>query len=186
MNHGGQQQRVINLFSDGSLYLGVCGEVDTRSGHYSTTTELRRSNGRALAISQRCPLEKLVPPGEIFVSGAVLIFPISDSAIETAVDAEPSGSWMEVERDVMEDGREFRSVADAKVLYDNQVLLRIQWAVSIQRQGRETKMMTKSTRKSKMNTPEDMEMRIPGTEGKRKEKMAKSTKMRMTDTIYTD
>ena len=36
---------------------------------------------------------------------------------------------------VMGDGREFRGVADAKVLYDNQVLLRIQWVVSIQRQG---------------------------------------------------
>ena len=34
-----------------------------------------------------------------------------------------------------------------------------------------------------MNTPEDMEMRIPGTEGKRKEKMARSTKLRMTDTL---
>ena len=40
-----------------------------------------------------------MPPGEIFVSGAVLIFPVSDSAMETAVGAEPSGSWMEVERD---------------------------------------------------------------------------------------
>ena len=89
---------------------------------------------------------------------------------------------MEVERDVMEDGREFRGVANAKALYDKQVLLvRIQRAVSIHRQGREMEMMmTKSTRKSKMNTPKDMEMRIPGTEGKRKEKMAKSTKLRMT------
>ena len=51
--------------------------------------------------------------------------------METVVDAEPSGSWMEVERDIMEDGREFWGVVDAKVLYDKQVLLRIQWAVSM-------------------------------------------------------
>ena len=60
-----------------------------------TITELRRSNARAVTVSWCGPLERSVPPAEISVSRVILVFPVSDSAMETAVDAEPSASWME-------------------------------------------------------------------------------------------
>jgi len=53
MSHG-EQQRVIELFSDGSLDLGIGGEVDTRSRLIQdddrASTEQRASHGDQLTL----------------------------------------------------------------------------------------------------------------------------------------
>ena len=53
MSHG-EQQRVVELFSDSSLNLGIGGEVDTRSRFVQdndrTSTEQRASHGDQLTL----------------------------------------------------------------------------------------------------------------------------------------
>ncbi len=63
-----------------------------------TMIELRRSNALAMAISCLCPWEKLVPPGETFVSKDTVVF--ASTSVDVADTESVVSSWMDAGRDV--------------------------------------------------------------------------------------
>ena len=61
-----------------------------------TITELRRRRALAIAISWRCPCEKLLPPADTFVSSETVVFASTSVA---DVDAIETVSWIEAARE---------------------------------------------------------------------------------------